>query len=203
MNSLIQPAKKKVLPHKNENIVEQLSSVAGSVATSTKDMVGAVSSDVLNSIFGGPVQGGELRPNEAITVGREATPEVVVEVKPVVRTPEWMVESKIRADQIQVHQKLEAVRVELKALAASIKNLKAEIVSAVEQAPVAAGVYHFNFFEQLRSMLKILREQVEDSRSWLAMSKSRKAKKGYWGMVKKHGTSFGMSNERSIATAAG
>ena len=66
------------------------------------------------------------------------------------------------------------------------------------------GIYHVNFFERLRSILKVLREQIDDSRTWLALSAQRKQKKlGYWGMFKKHGTSFGLSNERSIATSAG
>ncbi|MEK7119300.1 MAG: DUF5660 family protein, partial [Patescibacteria group bacterium] len=69
--------------------------------------------------------------------------------------------------------------------------------------PVAPGVYHLNFFERLKSMLKILREQIEDSSSWLSLQNNRKKKKRYWGMYKKHGTSFGLSHERNLATQAG
>jgi hypothetical protein len=44
---------------------------------------------------------------------------------------------------------------------------------------------------------------VEDSGAWLSAMSGKKGKKTYWSEFKKHGTSFGMSNERSVATQTG
>jgi hypothetical protein len=106
-------------------------------------------------------------------------------------------------DAAEVKQKIESVRAELKALAQSIRGLRQEISKTVMDAPVDPGVYHLNFFEHLRSYLQMMKEQVDDSRTWLVASNNKKAKKGYWGQFKKHGTSFGMSHERNVATSAG
>jgi len=57
--------------------------------------------------------------------------------------------------------------------------------------------------ERISSILKLLREQVDDSRTWLSLHTNRKQKRGFWGMYKKHGTQFGLSNERTLATQAG
>ena len=103
----------------------------------------------------------------------------------------------------QTRQQLEAVRQELKALSQSLKNLSKDVQAAIETSPVSPGIYHINYYDQLRIFIHVLRLQIEDSRVWLQMSVGRKKKLGYWGMFKKHGTTFGLSNERSLATAAG
>ena len=109
----------------------------------------------------------------------------------------------VRTEDIAIKQQLEAIRQELKALAVSMKGFHQEVQKAVETPIAEPGIYHVNFFERLRSLIKLLREQIEDGRSWLALWNTRKKKMGYWGMFKKHGTSFGLSSERSIATQAG
>ena len=109
----------------------------------------------------------------------------------------------MKEDQQQLAQQINSIRSELKAIASSIQSLNKDLGNAIAEVPVDPGVYHVNFFERLRSVLKVLREQIDDSRSWLTMHSSRKKKMGYWGMYKKHGTNFGLSNERSLATSAG
>jgi hypothetical protein len=192
--------KKKGVTYTNDNILEQLRTVGSDVPTQTIDAAARIGADVLTSIFGGP-QSGELRPNEAIQLGEQPK----VEQQPIIHAP--LVEAQPRVDtsaiDMETKQQIEAIRVELKALAQSLKGLHQEVLTAVETAPVDPGIYHLNFFEQLRSFLKVLRTQIEDSRSWLSSSNSRKKKMGYWGMYKKHGTSFGLSQERSLATSAG
>ncbi len=194
--------KKKSISYTNDNILEQLRSVSSDVPASTIDAATKIGTDVLTSIFGGAPQMGELRPNEAISLGEPQH----VEVEPVVQAPRVEVHQaapNVSELDMQTKQQIEAIRVELKAIAQSLKGLHQEVLTAVETAPVDPGIYHLNFFEQLRSFLKLLRVQLEDSRSWLHASNSRKKKLGYWGMYKKHGTTFGLSNERSLATSAG
>ncbi len=194
--------KKKSISYTNDNILEQLRSVSSDVPASTIDAATKIGTDVLTSIFGGAPQMGELRPNEAISLGEPQR----VEAEPVVVAPRVEVHQaapNVSELDMQTKQQIEAIRVELKAIAQSLKGLHQEVLTAVETAPVDPGIYHLNFFEQLRSFLKLLRVQLEDSRSWLHASNSRKKKLGYWGMYKKHGTTFGLSNERSLATSAG
>ena len=195
--------KKKSISYTNDNILEQLRSVSSDVPASTIDAATKIGTDVLTSIFGGAPQMGELRPNEAISLGE---PQVVEVEQPIVHAPRLEVhEAKPNVSELdmQTKQQVEAIRVELKAIAQSLKGLHQEVQTAVETAPVDPGIYHINFYEQLKSFLKLLRVQIEDSRSWLHASNSRKKKLGYWGMYKKHGTTFGLSNERSLATSAG
>jgi hypothetical protein len=193
--------KKKSITYTNDNILEQLRSVSSDVPVTAIDTATKIGTDVLTSLFGGAPQMGELRPNEAIQLGEahtEATPEVHAP-----RVEVHVAQPNVSELDMQTKQQIEAIRVELKAIAQSLKGLHQEVLTAVETAPVDPGIYHLNFFEQLRSFLKLLRVQIEDSRSWLSTSNSRKKKLGYWGMYKKHGTTFGLSNERSLATSAG
>ena len=192
---------KKPKTYTNDSILEALRDLSGGVGkTVTKDVAGKVASDALASLFGTPIpKQGELRANEPIDFSAERQPQ------PRFRRPEVTPAARpVHEDTQKIAQQIESVRAELKALAASVKSLNTEIQKAVVEVPVDPGIYHVNFFERLRSILRVLREQIDDSRTWLALSAQRKQKKlGYWGMFKKHGTSFGLSNERSIATSAG
>jgi len=190
--------KKKSPSFTNDTILESLRGVGSSVVkTVTKDVVGRISSDVLSSLTAPIPKSGELKPDEELTFGREKgaqTPFLRPELTPrVIATHE----------DFRIKQQIEAIRQELKALAASLAGLHQEVQKAVTEAPVDPGIYHLNFFEKLRSFLMLLRQQIEDSRTWLALSVSRKKKIGYWRMFKKHGTKFGLSSERVIATQAG
>jgi len=73
----------------------------------------------------------------------------------------------------------------------------------VEQRPVAIGKYHVNFFEWMLSVVRAARIKVEESGSWLSAMSGKKAKKDYWGMSKKHGTSFSLSGERVVSQQTG
>jgi hypothetical protein len=104
----------------------------------------------------------------------------------------------------EVNQKLQQIMVELQRLISSSKVLKMEFADVnVDQAPPSAGEYHINFFDWLLLTIRTAREKVEDSGAWLTAVKGKNNKKGYWGMFKKHGTTFGLSNERNVATQTG
>lgn len=191
----------KTTPVIKNSILESLTAIGSGVTkTVARDVVGGVATDVLGSLFGTLPKSGELRPNQSIDLN-PVRPEVQPRLQ--FRRPEIARPPVVHVEEANLQQKVDAVRSELKALASSIKSLNTEIDRAVMEVPVQAGVYHMNFFERLRSVITSLRLQVEDSRTWLSLWSSRKQKKGYWGMFKKHGTSFGLSNERSIATQAG
>lgn len=201
MRAMTQSQKKKPIAYTNDNILEQLRTVSSDVPKSTVEVAAKIGTDVLTTIFGGTPQAGELQPNEAIELGTHQTEQEA----PIVFTPRAELENKPNTSEIdmETRQQIEAVRQELKAIAQSLKGLHQEVLTAVETAPVDPGIYHLNFFDQLRSFLRLLRVQIEDSRSWMTASNTKRSKKGYWGMYKKHGTTFGLSNERSLATSAG
>lgn len=193
-----QPPKKQPAARTNDTIIESLRTVGSGVGkTVVKDVAGKVASDALSSLFGSLPTQGELKPNQPIDVRTERQPQ------PAFRRPEVNRPPVVRLEEVNLRQQIEAVRHELKVLAASLKTLNLEVQKAVAEVPVAPGVYHLNFFERLKSILKILREQIDDSRAWLSLHTARKQKKNYWSLFKKHGTSFGLSSERTMATQAG
>jgi len=194
-----QQQKKKNPVYRNDNVLESLRGIGTSVGkTVVKDVIVQTGADMLHSIFGTVPQSGELRENQAIEFSK--LPEEQSHIQPRMLETYRAIP---RSDEIEVKQKIESVRTELKALAQSIKNLRQEITKTVSEMPVNPGVYHLNFFDHLKEYLISMKQEIDDSRTWLIAANSRKAKKGYWGMMKKHGTSFGMSNERAIATSAG
>jgi hypothetical protein len=191
---------KKQQPRANDSILESLRSLGSGVGkTITKDVTGKVASDALSSLFGTPTkQQGELRPNTPIDVRPERAP------FPGFRRPEIRPRAPyVPQEEPHLKQQIEGIRSELKALASSVKTLNSEMQRTIMETPVDPGIYHKNFFERLRSVLQLLREQIDDSASWMSLYNGRKQKKGYWNSYKKHGTSFGLSNERTMATQAG
>lgn len=105
----------------------------------------------------------------------------------------------------ETRELLKEIGKQVKLLQKSEKKLEGELAKvSVDKAPTKAGIYYIRFFEWLLTVIRQLRMKVEESSSWLSEFNGRgKKKKGYWGMFKKHGTTFGMSNERSLATSAG
>ncbi len=186
--------------YQNDSILESLRSLGGGIGkTIAKDVTGKVASDALSSLFGAPAKRqGELTPNKPFNFQKERMPMQTF------RRPEMQPRAPfVHREEPHLKEQIQAIQEELKALAASIKSLNTDIQKTVMEAPVDPGIYHKNFFDRLRSVLRLLREQIDDSRTWLNLSSGRKQKKGYWGKYKKHGTSFGLSNERSKATQSG
>lgn len=186
--------------YQNDSILESLRSLGGGVAkTVARDVTGKVASDALASLFGAPAKNqGELTPNKPLDFRKERQP------FPGFRRPEMQPRAPfVHQEEPHLKEQIQAIQAELKALAASIKNLNTDVARAVTEVPVDPGIYHKNFFDRIRSTLRLLREQIDDSRTWMNLYSNRKQKKGYWGSYKKHGTSFGLSNERTLATQSG
>ncbi len=184
------------------NVLESLRDITGDVSHAVTNDVGKqIPTTALDALLGKPLSG-NLSPNESIEFPHNQDTKQV-EKTPPIRRPENHLPI-MRSDEAYVKQQLDAIRTELKALAQSVQSLNKEIKNAVISDPIDPGIYHLNFYEQLLSFIKTIRMQVEDSRTWLALSNQRKKKKmGYWGMYKKHGTTFGLSTERTLATQAG
>ncbi len=191
---------KKPLAPTNNSVLESLRDLGSGVGkTIAKDVLAQSATDALASLFGQPT-GGDFKPPQTMV---EAFPERAP-LRPGLRRPEvYKPMVTVNREEVGIRERLESVRQELRTLAASIKKFNSEVQRAIEDIPVHPGVYHLNFLERLRGIILSIRENIEDSGSWLNLWSGRKQKKKYWGMYKKHGTSFGLSSERNVSTQAG
>lgn len=106
--------------------------------------------------------------------------------------------------EMEVRQQVEQIRMEIKKLLKTSKLVEQSVKDATaDQAPVKPGKYHLNFFEFVLSVIKDATRKLEDSVSYGAIFASKKQQSKYWSSYKKHGTSFGLSSERSTATQTG
>lgn len=113
-------------------------------------------------------------------------------------------EQAARYESAELSQRVQEITVELQRLVSQSAVLEEEFKEVtMTRMPKKAGTYHLNFFEWMLSVIRSARQKVEDSSSWLQAISSKKGQKQYWAMFKKHGTTFGMSNERSVATQTG
>lgn len=104
----------------------------------------------------------------------------------------------------ETETKIEEIKIEIKKLAESYQELKTQFKGATqEQRITRAGKYHLSFFEWMLNSVREARSRVEDAGAWLKAMKCKKGKQGYWEQFKKKGTSFGLSNERVVATQTG
>ena len=109
-----------------------------------------------------------------------------------------------KRESYQMDRQVEEILIEIKQLIDTSKEIETEFkFLAVEQTPVEVGKYHIHFFDWVLTTIRSARMKVEDSGAWLSAMSSKKGKRNYWSMFKKHGTSFGMSNERSVSTQTG
>jgi len=99
---------------------------------------------------------------------------------------------------------IESLQIKIKQLAKEVGGIMVEAEKTAFQMVVSPGVYHKNFFKRLISLLEIARRSVHDSRTCLQLTNLRnQAKSIYWSSVKKSGTSFMLSSDRTVATQAG
>lgn len=99
---------------------------------------------------------------------------------------------------------VQALQGEIHQLVKASNELSKEAEIASTQVTPDVGVYHINFFEKLRNLIKALRSKIQESSYWLSeWNKKSKKKNYYWGQAKKHGSSFMLHNDRQVATQTG
>jgi len=109
-----------------------------------------------------------------------------------------------RENQRVIQSKIQEILVELKKLSQTSAEIAMEFKEiTVEQRIEKPGEYHISFFQWMLSLVKAARVKIEDSGAWLKVMRSKKAQRNYWAMFRKHGTTFGLSNERVVATQTG
>lgn len=107
----------------------------------------------------------------------------------------------------QAKKEIEVIKTEIKKLVIETGDIATELQEAekaVATTTVAAGIYHLNFFERVRRLIKLARKRICESKSWLQLFNSRSQDKSYyWAQVQKSGTKYMLSHERYMATQAG
>ncbi len=112
------------------------------------------------------------------------------------------IETKISIQSLRQELQKESKRVEEAAV-----NLSQELASSVAEEnlfPHQASQEHLSFLENLLKTLRVFREKIEDSQVWLAASNQRQSRRNFfWGQVKKSGSKFLLSSDRTPATQTG
>lgn len=107
------------------------------------------------------------------------------------------------SEQHTIRTRVEEIMIEIKRLTESSKELEMEFKDVVVETQIVnPGKYHENLLDWLLSQVKNARVRIEESAGWMSAMHSKKDKK-YWAQFKKHGTTFGLSNERVVATQVG
>ncbi len=211
-NNYYQNKKKTPKVYSNQNPIEAAKSIGSDVVQKVNtELVGGTVSSAFEQIGIIPKQGSlgingeiDLTQFQSSTIGETKINTTIhpgiVHAENIITQEQIFVQKENQQAKCEINQILK----ELKILAESMKNFEHEVSKvAIETSPQNMGVYHKNFFEWLITMIRDLRKQVSESTTWLSVFKSKKKKRGYWNMFKKHGTQFGLSDERVIATSTG
>ena len=215
------PTKNKI--YSDTNLIESwreigkgLSDVAGATAqTLSTDVLAGFSDNLWDQLLGAKeepkkkTQGdhGDLKPGEELDLSGKKQEKEKKHIEAGIDYASEIIhgEKRITAERgREMEGQIQQIVSELKRLTASSKVLQSEFKEVVmDQRITKPGKYHVSFFEWVLTVIRSARIRVEDSGAWLSTFKSKKKDKQYWGMFKKHGTSFGMSNERNVATQVG
>jgi len=211
-------------PYINDNNIETYKSMGGAVTQSLgNDLIKGGANDFKEQLFGITLEEhykrqkitGDLVEGEELIIkpsikNEEASQENIkpkVDIEPGIDYSKEVIhgEKRILRESAQlIKTQIEEILIEIKKLASAQKELEVEFKEVVVvQRIVNTGKYHLNFFEWVLSSIRLARMKVEDSGAWLSAFQSKKSKREYWAMFKKHGTTFGLSNERVVATQTG
>lgn len=203
---------KKTQSYVDQNPVEILkglgSGVASSIADESKKGIGDLWEQLLGSSDDKRKTSGDLSEGQELHLLRKTKKETYREpVEPGIDYRKEIIDVTKRGNRENTQvldAKITEILAELKKITAASAEIAVEFKEvAVEQRIENPGEYHVTFFQWMLSMVRAAREKIEDSGAWLSVMKSKKKQKDYWAMFKKHGTTFGLSNERVIATQAG
>jgi hypothetical protein len=184
------------------NFIEALKSIGNQTVNSVKnDVVGGVGRGFIEDLTNS--RANQTRSNQTET-GLTPEQQIHLEVQRIARQRELNETKVFDSKAEETKTRIKVIQEELKMLAKELAGLDIALEKAIEEEIVNPGTYHVTFFEKLRRILIDLRRRVADSANWLEVSSQRQAaQKGYWGNVKKSGTKYLLSQERTLATQAG
>ncbi len=172
-----------------------------------KDLLSDLWSQMLGTkeIHQAKTRSGDLKPGEEISLKEEKK---LLPVEPGIEYARTIIHAEKRTEvreQQETKARIQEILIEIKKLTSSSKELTIEFkdVEKLDTIPAGAGKYHTNFVEWVLSMIITARKRVESAVNWTQALKGKKNQKQYWSLFKKHGTSFGLSGERVVATQVG
>lgn len=206
-------AKKTQHSYVDQNPVEAIKNVGSSVLDSAfNDVAKQGMSDLWEQLLGSSSKkaktSGDLAEGEELHLGKDKKdkPERT-HAAPAVDYHREIVNTERAAShehQQVIKSQIQEILIELKKLSSASSEIAMEFKQVtVEQRIENPGEYHVTFFQWMLNVVREARTKIEDSGSWISAMKSKKGQKNYWAQFKKHGTSFGLSNERVVATQVG
>ncbi len=151
---------------------------------------------------------GELQEGQEVSFAKEKT-EKRTEIEPGIDYRREVIHAEtmnVQRENMQLKGQLEQIRVELKKIVETSKELEAtfkEVAKETVQQTVTPGKYHVNFFEWMLSTIQSARVRIESSASWIGAISGKKSKRDYWSLSKSQGTSFSLSGERVVSQQTG
>lgn len=204
--------KKKQSSYSDKNPLEALKGVgSGIVDSAVNDFAKQGVSDLWEQLLGSASKddqhAGDLEEGQELDLKKSEKRKTKEHVAPAINYHHEIVEAEKRAgneNQREIHSKIQEILVELKKISEASSEIAMEFKEiTIEQRIEKPGEYHVSFFQWMLSVIRAARAKIEDSGAWMNTMKSKKGQKNYWNMFKKHGTSFGLSNERVVATQVG
>ncbi len=168
------------------------------------------SRELIEQITGQPTnssgQKGELRPGETVNL-QEQNNRLAYHREATIRYYQEQLEQERllrRQEKQEVQVRIQALKEEVTKIAQGTKELQKETTAVIIQETPNPGQYHLNFLESLLQFLMKLRQRIEEGNTWLATFNGRSKKRGhFWNQVKKSGTKFLLSSDRTPATQTG
>ena len=106
--------------------------------------------------------------------------------------------------ELEVKRGVEQIQREIKRLINTSKIVERTVKdAAIEKSPVKPGKYHLSFFEFVLGVIRDATRKLEDTVHFGSVFQSKKQQSKYWSKYKTHGTTFGLSGERTTATQTG
>lgn len=196
-----------------DSFVEQLKSIGSSVSSSLKtDVVKGVGSTIFDQLINAGKSGNAPPPKENNFDFAKWMEDREQQVASDARASERVAMTHKHATEKvlfnltdeKLSREINEVRSEMALLVKTMGKVQKQVEDAIVGNVVDAGVYHLNFFRNLKAWLQFVRKGMEDASAWLQMSAGRGKRQGYfWGQVSKSGTKFSMSSERNVQMGAG
>ncbi len=188
------PNLKRPAPFVGDNVLETVRSIGGSVVdTAQQEITQKLPDNILQDIVGAATTREALQPNETIHITQQEQPQT---------SPKDLIHALTTQDETLTAKEIAQLRSQLASLAPKVNHAEAK-KAIIEQPEHQAGIYHKNRLQTLVESIQKLMTNPDDGLTWFREAGKRKKQMGFWGGYKKHGTTFGLSSERTAATQSG
>ena len=190
-----------------KNPLETLKDFGGSTAQATADSFKNIGSGILDQFFGSSHEEDESDEMKEVFDAKEKldtskSPSKGKKEANIFNYNEYhenvLVKREIAQLVQEIKREIEYFKKADKALLNQVKDIESLSINSLPEKP---GVYHVRFLEIVLRVLRHMREQIGESRTWMQALISKKKKRGSAFAVrsKKAGTQYSMSQELSTA----